>query len=82
MAGTVCARSKESLPLSLHMPESVLIYKAGYAFSYLLQEFSISLTFSDTSTSLPTLYSSKFAFETASYSSRGTKILAQIKLKF
>lgn len=43
---------------------------------------SINATFDDTSRSLPRLYSSKFAFETAFYSSRGTKIPAQIKLKF
>lgn len=80
MAGTFHARRKESLPLSLHMPESVLIYKGGNAFSFLLQEFCTSLTFNDTSRSLSRVCPSKFSFETAFYSSRGTKILPQIKV--
>lgn len=51
-----------------------------YAFSFLLQEFCTSLTYNDTSRPLSRVCPSKFSFETAFYSSRGTKILPQIKV--
>lgn len=50
MADSLHARNKESLKLSLHMPEFVPVYKADDTFSSLLQ--GTGLIFKDTSRTL------------------------------